>query len=182
MIHRNDILGIKDIKKGCDKTKTLVIYYSKYYGNTEKVANAIADGLDAVLMPSQQVEVQTLLEYDLIGFGSGIYHSKHHRSLCELAEKSPLMHDKKAFLFSSNRDGTTDSHTVLREILHEKGFKIIGEFSCKGYQEWRAMKIVGATGINQGKPDAEDLQKAKTFAWGLKKKFPIDEEPWTLTM
>lgn len=160
----------------------MVIYYSQYYGNTEKVAKAIAEGLDAVLVTSQQVEVQTLPEYDLIGFGSGIYHSTHHRSLFEIAEKIPPMHDKKAFLFSSNRDGTTDSHTVLREILHEKGFKIIGEFSCKGYQEWRAMKIVGAKGINQGKPDAKDLQQAQRFAWDVKKKFSMEEKTWAVTM
>lgn len=160
----------------------MVIYYSQYYGNTEKVAKTIAEGLDAVLVTSQKVQGKTLLEYDLIGFGSGIYHSKHHRSLFELAGNIPPMHGKKAFLFSSNRDGTTDSHAVLREVLQEKGFRIIGEFSCKGYQDWRAMKIVGAKGINQGKPDGEDIQKAKTFAWGLKKKFPIDEETWNVTI
>ena len=46
--------------------------------------------------------------------------------------------------------------------MAKKGFRIIGEFSCKGYDTFGPLKFIG--GINKGKPDEKDLKRAREFA------------------
>jgi len=46
-----------------------------------------------------------------------------------------------------------------------RGFSIVDEFSCRGWDTRGPMKLSG--GINKGRPD-EDLSKARIFAQGLK--------------
>ena len=53
--------------------KGLIIYISVHHGNTEKVANIMANTLDASLLQVKQVDTSILEQYDLIGFGSGIF-------------------------------------------------------------------------------------------------------------
>jgi flavodoxin len=150
--------------------KTLIIYISIHHGNTEKVAKVMANILGADLLQVEQAEASTLEQYDLIGFGSGIYVGKHHRSLLDFADKLPTMRSKKAFIFSTS--GLRKMRFIhnfdkpLKEKLHRKGFDIIGEFSCRGYDTSQAAMIVG--GIHRGRPDARDLRRAEEFAKGLK--------------
>jgi len=82
--------------------KVLVIYNSVHHGNTEKIAKVIADELKAEMVKPTEGEVNKLSEYDLIGFGSGIYMSKHHGSILQLVEKLPAVKDKKAFVFCTS--------------------------------------------------------------------------------
>jgi flavodoxin len=57
---------------------------------------------------------------------------------------------------------------MLKEKLSGKGFEIIGEFSCKGFDTWGPFKLIG--GLNKGKPDEEDFKSAERFANSLKEK------------
>jgi len=159
----------------------LVIYNSIYYGNTEKIAKAIAKCFEVSLVTPQQVDIKILLQYGLIGFGSGIYYNKHHQSLFDIVAKIPSVRNIKAFIFSTNRDGITDGHKLLRDTLREKGFTIVGEFACKGFEEWRAIKTVGGKGINEGKPDEQDQKNVEKFALDLKREFIISEKKLTVT-
>jgi flavodoxin len=150
--------------------KTLIIYISIHHGNTEKVAKVIANMLDADLLQVEQVDASMLERYDLIGFGSGIYVGKHHKNLLDFADKLPMMRNKKAFIFSTS--GLRKMWFIhnfdkpLKKKLQGKGFDIIGEFSCRGYDTSQAAMIVG--GINRGRPNARDLKQAEDFARGLK--------------
>lgn len=159
----------------------MVIYNSIYYGNTEKIAKAIAKCFEVSLVTPQQVDIKILLQYGLIGFGSGIYYNKHHQSLFDIVAKIPSVRNIKAFIFSTNRDGITDGHKLLRDTLREKGFTIVGEFACKGFEEWRAIKTVGGKGINEGKPDEQDQKNVEKFALDLKREFIISEKKLTVT-
>lgn len=58
-----------------------------------------------------------------------------------------------------------DFHKPLKENLKQKGFDIIGEFSCRGFDTSQAAKIIG--GLHKGRPDEEDLKQAEHFARGL---------------
>jgi hypothetical protein len=49
--------------------------------------------------------------------------------------------------------------------LQKKGFDIVGDFSCGGISDWVFFKLIG--GISKGRPNAEDLEKARKFADGL---------------
>lgn len=151
--------------------KVIVIYESRYLGNTKKVAGRIAEVLEAELLPASKVlNLDSLKKYDLLGFGSGIYFSVHHKNLLELAEKMPHADGKKGFIFSTSGLGKIAMgpyHGELRRRLNKKGLKIVGEFSCKGHDNWGLPKLIG--GINWGRPNKHDLRKAEEFAHGLKK-------------
>jgi len=150
--------------------KVAVVYASVYYGNTEKVAKVIAEVLKADLYKAWEVDPSTLLQYDLIGFGSGIYFGKHHKSLFKLVEKLLKVEGKKAFVFSTSGIRKIpivhNFHKPLIKKLREKGFSIVGEFSCRGFEDYGPFKLIG--GINKGRPSEEDLNKARKFAFSLK--------------
>jgi flavodoxin len=111
------------------------------------------------------------LEYDLIGFGSGIYFSKPDPSLLDLIEILPKAQGKSAFVFSTRgRNSIFEKtyHKVLKEKLTLKGYNIVGQFSCRGFSDYhRIFKIFG--GVNKGHPKEKEVEKAKTFAANLKK-------------
>lgn len=150
--------------------KALIIYISVHHGNTERVAKVMANILDADLLQMKQVDASMLEQYDLIGFGSGIYFGKHHKSLLDFVDMLPMLRNKKAFIFSTS--GLRKIQFIhnfdkpLKEKLQRKDFDIIGEFSCRGLDTYRATKLVG--GVNKGRPNAEDLKQAEDFASGLK--------------
>ena len=150
--------------------KALIIYISVHHGNTEKVAKVMANILDATLLQVRQADANMLEQYDLIGFGSGIYFGKHHESLLDFVDKLPVLTNKKAFIFSTSGlrkiPFVHNFDKPLRKKLQRKGFDIIGEFSCRGLDTYRATKLVG--GVNKGRPNANDLRQAEDFASGLK--------------
>jgi len=150
--------------------KALIIYISVHHGNTERVAKVMANILDADLLQVNQVDASMLKYYDLIGFGSGIYVGKYHKSLLDFVDKLPVIRNKKAFIFSTSglrkMRFIHNFDKLLKEKLQRKGFDIIGEFSCRGYDTSQAAMIVG--GINRNRPNAKDLKQAEDFARGLK--------------
>jgi flavodoxin len=152
--------------------KNAIIYVSIHNGNTEKVAKAFAKVLNADLKKPEQIEPNSLSDYELIGFGSGIYSEKHHTDLLDLADKLPHVTNKKAFIFStcSAVGGMTEevvikNHRILKEKLQSKGYIIVDEFSCKGFNTNSFLKFFG--GINKGRPNVEDLKNAERFTDNL---------------
>ena len=67
-----------------DPMKTLIVCVSQHHGNTKKIADAMAAVLDAEVRRPDDVNVEALAEYDLIGFGSGIAFGKHYQPLLEV--------------------------------------------------------------------------------------------------
>ena len=148
--------------------KTLIVCLSYHHKNTDKIASVFAKTLDAEVKMPGEVDPQGLSEYDLVGFGSGISFGKHYKVLLDFADKLPTVTKKKAFIFStSGQTGKTSKfHKKLREALQSKGFDIVGEFNCAGFDTYGALKIFG--GIQKGHPDEGDLKQAEAFSLGLK--------------
>lgn len=147
--------------------RALIVYVSVHHGNTEKVAKAIAEVLGAEMRKAWEVRPEELLSYDLLGFGSGIYYWKHHRALFKLLDSLPNVEGKKAFIFSTAGINVPFiNHRKLRKALKEKGFEIVGEFSCRGWDTNGWLEKIG--GLNKGHPDERDLERARKFAEGLK--------------
>ena len=151
--------------------KSLLVLYSYHHNNTEKIANVFAKVLDAQIKTPQQINPEELQEYSLIGFGSGIYGEKHHNILLDLADKLPQVTNKKVFIFSTSaimgEAKVAKDHSMLREKLQSKGYMIVDEFSCKGFNTNSFLKLFG--GMNKGRPSAEDLKHAEEFAQNMKR-------------
>ena len=154
---------------GLENMKTLIIYYSKHHRNTQKVAEVMADAIGADVMGYDLVDPDNLLKYDLIGFGSGIYHNKPGEELVSFINELKNVENKKAFVFTTSGRGKESFNHLLKQLLSEKGFEIVREFACKGFDTYGLLKIFG--GINKGRPNEEDLKKAEQFANTLKTKF-----------
>ncbi|MDD1639246.1 MAG: flavodoxin family protein [Methanomicrobiales archaeon] len=152
--------------------KTLLVLFSYHHHNTEKIAQVFARVLDAPITTPPQVTPEELDTYDLIGFGSGIYGGKHHRDLLDLAGRLPPVTRRNAFIFSTSamtgKAKVEKDHSLLREKLQSRGYVIVDEFSCKGFNTNSFLKFFG--GMNKGRPNAEDLRHAEEFAMNLKQK------------
>ncbi|MDO9324273.1 MAG: flavodoxin family protein [Methanoregula sp.] len=156
--------------------KALVIAFSYHHKNTGKIAQVIADVLGAPVKTPQQVSPDEIFEYDLVGFGSGIYSATFDASLLDLADRLPQVNNKKAFIFSTygapafiaNREFVENNHSQIREKLKAKGYTVIGEFGCAGWNTNSFLHYFG--GFNKGKPDARDLMSAEAFARDIQQK------------
>jgi len=156
--------------------KSLIILFSYHHNNTQKIAEAMAKVLGAQIKSPQETNLEELDQYDLVGFGSGIYSYQHHRSLLDLADKLPQVTNRRAFVFSTTgapiafgESAITEAleqHTPLKEKLQSKGYVIVDEFICAGFNTNSFLRLVG--GINKGRPNAEDLKHAEEFAQNLK--------------
>ena len=151
--------------------RSLIVCYSFHHNNTQKVAETMARVFDAQVKTPQQTNPEELQQFDLVGFGSGIFNEKHHQSLLELGDKLPQATDKKAFIFSTSFVAVDSHvfgkvsgkfHTALREKLQSKGYIVVGEFNCKGFNTNRIYGRFG--GMNKGRPNAKDLKHAEEFA------------------
>jgi flavodoxin len=152
--------------------KALLVVYSYHHRNTEKIANVFAGVLGARVKSPLQTKPEELGNYDLVGFGAGIDSGKHYKELLDFVDQLPAAAGKKAFIFSTagmtGADKVRKDHAALREKLQAKGYVIVGEFGCKGFNTNSVLKYVG--GMNKGNPNAEDLRHAEEFALGLKQK------------
>ncbi len=160
--------------------KSLIVVFSYHHKNTQKVAEVMAKVLDAQVKSPQQNVLEELKQYDLVGFGSGIDSDKHYRELLDFADALPQVTNKKAFIFSTcgapmkfmelDRAEFTryvaKNHASLRKKLQSRGYMIVDEFSCAGFNTNSFNKLFG--GINKGRPNAEDLKQAEEFAQNLK--------------
>jgi flavodoxin len=158
--------------------KCLVIVYSYHHGNTAKIARAMADALGAEVKTPGDVHPEELREYELVGFGSGIDSGRHYKPLLDFADSLPHAAGRRAFIFSTcgvpasifgksyitNYAG--ESHAGLRQKLMSRGYTVAGEFNCPGFNTNSFLKYFG--GLNKGRPDAGDLERAAAFARNLK--------------
>jgi len=111
-----------------------------------------------------------------VGFGSGIDSGKHYAPLLDLADRLPQVANRKAFIFSTcgapafavTREFILKNHSALREKLLSKGYRIVDEFGCVGWNTNSVLKLFG--GLNKGRPNAEDLKRAEEFARNLEQK------------
>ena len=151
--------------------RTLLVVYSYHHKNTLKVAEVFAKIFEAEISEPQQTRPkQALVSTIWCGFGAGIDSGKHYKQLLDFADQLPSADGKKAFIFStsgvSNPKYKTKIHTALREKLQTKGYIILDEFNCHGFNTNVFLKYIG--GMNKGHPNTEDLKEAEEFAEKIK--------------
>lgn len=154
--------------------RALIICVSVSHGNSAAVARAMASALGAEVREPEEVEPHTLAQYDVVGFGSGIFYATHHRRLRDYVEHLPLGNGRRAFVFTTSGRGRAQSwwgQRTLETVLHDKGYDVVGSFDCRGYDTWWPLRLVG--GLNKGHPDALDLSHAYDFAAHIAGELPV---------
>ena len=145
--------------------KTAIVYYSKHHGNTKKLINALAAKYDITAIDALEVKTADLSGYDMVGFASGIYYSKFHKSVLEFAQQN-LPEGKKVFFlytYGAEKKGYTKAIT---EAVSKHNAQIAGEFGCFGFNTFGPFKLIG--GIAKGHPNKEDFDNVMKFYKGLK--------------
>lgn len=147
----------------------LIVCVSVSHGNTRKVADAMADVLDARVVEPEEVDDVTLAAADLVGVGSGIYGMYFHPRLRALVDRLPQVTEKRAFVYCTSGSPEPPVWRYSRHLarrLKAKGFRVLGSFSCRGWDTWLPLRLVG--GLNRGRPNDADLARARSFATDIR--------------
>jgi flavodoxin len=149
--------------------KTLILCKSIHHQNTAQIARVMAVVLDADLACPEEISTASLVNYRLVGFGSGVYYGRLHKSLYDRLVGLPDCRElsKPAFVFSTSGLPFLSNvwHSPLKRLLRRKGFDVVAEFSCRGFDTWGPLWLAG--GLNRKHPDDRDLEDAREFAKGL---------------
>ena len=89
----------------------------------------------------------------------------------KLIRRLPRVDGIRAFTFftSGAREvPLLDYNKPVRKHLESKGFEVIGSFSCRGFDTVGPFGFIG--GINRGRPNDHDLDRAAAFAARLRER------------
>lgn len=120
----------------------------------------MAEASDAKVCPLDKIDTVNLQEYEIIGFGAGISYGKHYDKLLQAVERLNLQ-GKSVFVFSTSGMNNTKYNSSLIKLLKDVGATIVGDFTCKGFDTYGPIKLIG--GIAKGHPDNDDIAAAKQF-------------------
>lgn len=148
--------------------KILVIVNSTHQQNTMKIAEAMAEVAPITIVDVNDAERHNVANYDIVGYGSGIYAGKFGKKILKHINKN-INSLKNVFLFSTSATGNVKYNEKLVSLLNNNGKTVLGSFTCKSFCKWFIFAIGG--GINKGHPDIEDFESAQTFVEQVMKKF-----------
>jgi flavodoxin len=143
----------------------LVVCVSISEGNTRQVAEAIGEVLGAAVVEPEEIAPNEVAGYELVGIGSGIYGMMFHARLWRFARSLPKVQGTPAFLFATSGGPEPlwrPAVLVLSRLLRSKGYRVVGTFSCPGFDNLGPFQLVG--GLNKGRPNGADLAAAREFA------------------
>ena len=144
---------------------SIIVCASRSHGNTRKVAEVMAEVLDAQVVSPADVDASELASYDLVGFGSGVYGMRLDGELRELVGSLPPGEGRRVFVFATSGAPELPWLGFTREVrdaLESRGYRMDGTFTCRGWDTWGPLGWIG--GLNRGHPNADDLRKAERFA------------------
>lgn len=141
--------------------KVALVYASVHHKNTEKIVKAIAEKHPEVtLIDATKTILKDMASYDLIGFASGIFYGKLHKSLLNFITDNLPAHKKTFIIYSCGQDSSSYIKTS-KELIKSKEASFAGFYSCPGYDTWGPFKLIG--GKNKNHPDETDIQGAIKF-------------------
>jgi flavodoxin len=146
--------------------KSLVIYYSTYKNHTEQVAELFAEKMKADILNLKKTKDINIDNYDLIGFGSGVYMESMTPKIFACVEQLNLK-SKDAFVFSTSGAGMRYYNNKLIKLLEAKGASCKGSFACKGsfvgkdFSDKKIFDFMSRFAI--GHPNDKDFRKADEF-------------------
>ncbi|MDF2909042.1 MAG: flavodoxin [Herbinix sp.] len=146
--------------------KSLVIYYSAYKNHTEKIAELFAEKMNADIINLKKIKNVQIDNYDLIGFGSGVYKESMAPQIFSCVEQLNLK-NKGSFVFSTSGAGMKYYNNKLIKLLEVKGASCKGSFACKGsfvssdFSENKIFDFMSRFAL--GHPNDKDFSKADKF-------------------
>ncbi|MFC9437621.1 flavodoxin family protein [Nocardia sp. NPDC057030] len=149
--------------------KAIIVCTSVSHGNTKRIADLMGQVLAARVVTPDQIDAAELAGYDLVGFGSGIFLGSFHAQLREFVDALPEEPRRTAFLFATSGFPEARFQRFSRpmaKLLAQKGFEVAGTFSCRAFDTYAPLKLVG--GIRKNRPDGADLAAARAFAERLR--------------
>ncbi|MDE6597188.1 MAG: flavodoxin [Clostridia bacterium] len=141
--------------------KILIVVKSKHNDNTLKIAEAMSEVAPVTLTELENVSNYKLSEYDIVGFGSGIYFGKHDKELLKFVKS---VCDKKAYSFVFSTSGSKNfekNNRTLVKLLESKNKVVLGSFGCTGHDKFFIFALGG--GLNKGHPNMDDFDAAQSF-------------------
>ncbi len=154
--------------------KILVTYFSKT-GNTEKLANAIYEGIDE---PEKEIkpvhEAGDLSLFNLIFCGFPVQASSVPRQAADLLKKIPASCKTAIFATHGSLKGGRLAVTAFDYAASLVKGKVIGTFGCRGKVEDAILEHLARSPEHKawveeaqgaiGHPDAADLEDGRDFA------------------
>jgi flavodoxin len=132
-----------------------IIYFSKG-GNTRKIADAMAEELGFKATDFNEATLNP--ETSLVFLGTGCYGGKPSPKILEFVQANDFK-GKQVALFGTSGAGEGKQLHDITDALKAKGATIKGTFDCKGK----------FTLFNRGRPNTDDLARAKQFAKDMAK-------------
>ncbi len=175
--------------------KSALIVYCSNTGNTEKVANAIKDGLENAkfkvdLKNPQEAVGADFFGYDLVCVGSPSIEWQPAKPMADLLKaklnlyrsqgkikpSAPKVEGKNALIFCTYSgphtgiDEATPAGKNMRQYFEHFGFNIVAEWYVVGEFHGREdLSTLGKLGDIRGKPAPQDLAKIKKEAQQIAK-------------
>lgn len=153
--------------------KILAVVESKHQGNTLKVAKAMAQVAPVTITDIENAPKYNFQDYDIVGFGSGIYYGKHDKKLMDFVGK---FCDEKAYTFVFSTSGASEfqkNNSKLVKLLESKNKVVLGSFGCRAFDKFGPFKLIG--GINKGHPDENDFKEAQKWIKNVIKNYEVSE-------
>ena len=140
--------------------KTVIIYASTHHGNTKKLVEAIAEKHDIVQIDATKQQHADLIDYDLIGFASGIDFGKFYGSVEQFLQNNLPVNKQLYFLYTCAKVSSRFTETIRAEA-DKKGAVLLGEYGCRGYNTYGLWKVIG--GMNKNHPTEDERNGAVRF-------------------
>ncbi len=171
----------------------IVVYFSQT-GNTEKIAEAIRDGIVSTgnrcdLQPIKEVNKSDLIHYDLIAIGCPTFYYREPLNVKGFIQALEPVDGNQAFIFCTHGSVMGNTLYYLNEELGLKGYAVVGSFDSYGSSSLQFYPEVMHT---QGHPDSIEYEEARTFGsticsiservregeTSLEPRFPLTDDTW----
>lgn len=140
--------------------KAIVIYQSLHHENTKKLLEGMGEKCPFDMVSVSEAESINLMEYEIIGFASGIFYGKLHNSILEFVKTNPTMPDRCFVIFTRGSNNKKYANSLIR-LLEEQNRRVLGVYHCKGFDTYGLWKWIG--GIARNHPNREDVEKGIAF-------------------
>ena len=141
--------------------KAAIIYASVHHGNTEKVVTAMAHDMPVTLFKAEHAQNIDFSEYDCVGFASGIYAGRFHKSIYAFLKNHRQELPPYAFAVCTSGVGKGRYAKKFAGHLQANGFTVLGAFECRGFDTFGPFKLFG--GLGKGHPDDTELADGVAF-------------------